>query len=72
MVRNLFMCNRAMRWGWNGVAGCGLYVKDFGDVDFLGGNWIVGVLFVGVGRVGKPMMMMMICADSVFLCMLKP
>jgi len=32
----------------------------------------VGVLFVGVGRVGKPMMMMMICgADSVFLCMFK-
>ena len=22
-----------MRWGWNGVTGCGLCVKDFGDVD---------------------------------------
>jgi hypothetical protein len=22
-----------MWWGWNGVIGCGLCVKDFGDVD---------------------------------------
>lgn len=25
-----------MRWGWNGVTGCGLCVKDFGDV---GSRW---------------------------------